>query len=102
MGIASGLVVGCLGGAVIWALGLASLLTGVVLGGLYGLLFTLLVGRRAGSPGAGLLWGFGYAFLLWLAGPAGLFPLLGDSGAASAEVPAMGMLDTRPRPLPPA
>ncbi len=50
--------------------------------------------RRAVSPGAGLLWGLGYAFLLWLAGPAGLFPLLGGSGAASAEVSAMGMLDT--------
>ncbi len=54
IGMISGLV-GCLGGAVIWALGLASLLTGVVLGGLYGLLFALLVARRAVSPGAGLL-----------------------------------------------
>ena len=90
MGTVFGFVVGCLGGAVIWALGLASLVTGVVLGGLYGMLFALLVARRAVSPGAGLLWGLGYAFLLWLAGPAGLFPLLGDSG----EAPAMGMLDT--------
>ena len=89
IGMLSGLVVGCLGGAVIWALGLASLMTGVVLGGLYGLLFALLVARRAVSPGAGLLWGLGYAFLLWMAGPAGLFPLLGGSGEASA----MGMLD---------
>lgn len=86
----SGLVVGCLGEAVIQALGLASLVTGVVLGGLYGLLFALWVARRAVSPGAGLLWGLGYAFLLWLAGPAGLFSLLGDSG----EPPAMGMIDT--------
>jgi uncharacterized membrane protein YagU involved in acid resistance len=92
--LVSGLVVGCLGGAVIWALGLASLVTGMVLGGLYGLLFALLVARRAVSPGAGLLWGLGYALLLWLAGPTGLFPLLGDSGAASAEALAMGMLDT--------
>jgi uncharacterized membrane protein YagU involved in acid resistance len=94
IGMISGLVVGCLGGAVIWALGLASLVTGVVLGGLYGLLFALLVARRAVSPGAGLLWGLGYAFLLWLAGPAGLFPLLGGSGAASVEAPAIGMLGT--------
>jgi uncharacterized membrane protein YagU involved in acid resistance len=85
-----GLVAGCLGGAVIWTLGLASLVTGVGLGGLYGLLFALLVARRAVSPGAGLLWGLGYALLLWLAGPAGLFPLLGGA----AEAPAMGMLDT--------
>jgi uncharacterized membrane protein YagU involved in acid resistance len=83
----AGLVVGCLGGAVIWALGLGSFVTGVVLGGLYGLLFVLLVARRAVSPGAGLLWGLGYALLLWLFGPAGLSPLL--DGAQ-----AMGMLDT--------
>ncbi len=89
-GMIAGLAVGCLGGAVIWAIGLASSVGGVALGGLYGLLFALLVARRAVSPGAGLLWGLGYALLLWLAGPAGLFPLLGGSGGASA----MGMLDT--------
>ncbi len=89
-GMIAGLAVGCLGGAVIWAIGLASLVVGVALGGLYGLLFTLLAARRAVSPGAGLLWGLGYALLLWLAGPAGLFPLLGAAGGASA----MGMLDT--------
>jgi len=84
----AGLLIGCLGGAVIWAIGLASLVGDVALGGLYGLIFALLVARRAVSPGAGLLWGLGYALLLWLAGPAGLFPLL-DGGA-----PAMGMLGT--------
>jgi uncharacterized membrane protein YagU involved in acid resistance len=82
------LLVGCLGGAVIWAIGLASHVGGVALGGLYGLIFALLVARRAVSPGAGLLWGLGYALLLWLAGPAGLFPLLGGGA------PAMGMLGT--------
>jgi uncharacterized membrane protein YagU involved in acid resistance len=87
-GAIAGLLIGCLGGAVIWAIGLASLVDGVVLGGLYGLIFALLVARRAVDPGAGLLWGLGYALLLWLAGPAGLFPLL-DGGA-----PAMGMLGT--------
>jgi uncharacterized membrane protein YagU involved in acid resistance len=86
--VIAGLLIGCLGGAVIWAIGLASLVGGVALGGLYGLIFALLVARRAVSPGAGLLWGLGYALLLWLAGPAGLFPLL-DGGA-----PAMGMLGT--------
>ncbi len=87
-GMIAGLAVGCLGGAVIGAIGLAPLVVGVALGGLYGLLFALLASRRAVSPGAGLLWGLGYALLLWLAGPAGLFPLLG--GGAST----MGMLDT--------
>lgn len=82
-----GLTVGCLGGMAIWVMGLASPLTGVALGGLYGLLFALLVAQRAVGPGAGLLWGLGYALLLWLAGPVGLFPLLGDA-------PAAGMADT--------
>ena len=87
-GVIAGLLIGCLGGAVIWAIGLASLVGGVALGGLYGLIFALLAAPRTVSPGAGLLWGLGYALLLWLAGPAGLFPLL-DGGA-----PAMGMLGT--------
>ena len=87
-GMIAGLAVGCLGGTVIWAIGLASLVGGVALGGLCGLIFALLAARRAVSPGAGLLWGLGYALLLWLAGPAGLFPLV-DGGAS-----AMGMLDT--------
>ena len=85
--IAAGLVVGVLGGTATLAAGLASPVTGVALGGLYGLLFALLVSHRATGPGAGLLWGLGYALLLWLAGPAGLFPLI--EGA-----PAMGMLET--------
>ena len=87
-GAIAGLLIGCLGGALIWAIGLASLAGGVALGGLYGLVFALLAARRTVSPGAGLLWGLGYALLLWLAGPAGLFPLL-DGGA-----PAMGMFGT--------
>src|SRR5215218_7472820 len=79
-------LVGALGGATIWRLGLASFATGVLLGALYGALFALSVGWRASSPGAGLLWGLGTAFLLWLAGPAGLFPALGGGQP-------MGMLD---------
>ena len=86
------IVVGCLGGVVCLRLGLASFVTGIMLGGLYGLLFALLAGPRSTSPGAGLLWGLGYALLLWLIGPAGLFPLVGGLGAAT--IPAMGMLDT--------
>ncbi|CAN5840560.1 hypothetical protein BH18ACT11_BH18ACT11_16220 [soil metagenome] len=82
----AGLAVGCFGGAVIWAIGLAPFVGGVALGGLYGAVFVLLAARRAVSTGAGLLWGLGYALLLWLAGPAGLFPLL------DGRAPAMGML----------
>jgi len=53
---------------------------------LYGLLFVWLLARRIASVGSGLIWGLGYAFLLWLAVPTGLLALL--QGAAS-----MGMLD---------
>jgi len=60
---------------------------GVLLGALYGLVFALLATERATSPGAGLLWGLGYALVLWLAVPAGLVPLF-------QGMPRMGMLDT--------
>jgi len=75
-------LVGCLGGA---ATGLP-LPVGVALGGLYGLVFVVAAAPRADSAGAGLLWGLGYALVLWLLVPAGLFPLL--DGA-----PHMAMLD---------
>ena len=64
-----GAVVGAAGGGVFHALGYATLLPGMILGGLFGLLFALLVGRRASGPGAGLLWGLAFFLLLWLAGP---------------------------------
>ncbi|MFN8475559.1 MAG: hypothetical protein U0822_25480 [Anaerolineae bacterium] len=86
-GIVVSVVFGMLGGALIMGLGLASFLTGVVLGAVYGLFFALLARPRARTAGAGLLWGLGFALLMWLIGPAGLFPLL-------SGMPQMGMLDT--------
>jgi uncharacterized membrane protein YagU involved in acid resistance len=71
-----GTVVGAAGGGVLHALGYAALVPGVMLGGVYGLLFGLLAGRRASGPGAGLLWGLAFFLLLWLAGPATLFPII--------------------------
>jgi uncharacterized membrane protein YagU involved in acid resistance len=59
----------------------------LALGAAYGSVFALLAAAQASAPGGGLLWGLGYALLLWLALPAGLFPLL--EGEAR-----MGMLDT--------
>jgi len=82
-GFGACLVVGCLGGAL--ASGFSPL--GILLGGLYGALFALLSASRANNPGAGLLWGLGYALVLWLAFPAGLFPLF-------QGMPHMAMLDT--------
>src|SRR5262245_4224432 len=80
--------VGALGGALATTVVQSSLGAGVSLGVLYGALFALLAARRAVSPGAGLLWGLGFAFALWMAIPAGIVPVL--MGGA----PAMGMLDT--------
>ncbi|GAC1374708.1 MAG: hypothetical protein NVSMB44_43040 [Ktedonobacteraceae bacterium] len=82
-------VVGGLGGTIV-ALTVPSsppLLVNILVGAIAGLLFILLCGKRATHVGAGLLWGAGYAFLLWLAIPAGLQPLF-QQGMAH-----MGMLD---------
>lgn len=80
-------LVGIIGGILCSLFGVGNLAQNVGLGIAYGMLFALLGRERAISPGAGLVWGLGYALLLWLALPAGLFPLL--TGAAQ-----MGMLDT--------
>jgi uncharacterized membrane protein YagU involved in acid resistance len=82
------IAVGTLGGAACMVVVHASIVTGVLLGALYGLIFALLAAPRVFSPGAGLLWGLGYAFLLWLSMPAGLLPVL------VGGMPSMGMLDT--------
>lgn len=80
-------IIGCLGGALISQVVSSSppLPVGTMLGGVYGLFFALLWASRAVNVGAGLSWGLAYAFLLWLAGPTGLFPLL--------QGRPMGMLD---------
>jgi hypothetical protein len=81
-------LVGTLGGTLTLVVGQASVVTGVLLGGLYGVLFALFVAPRAVSPGAGLVWGLGYAFILWLAMSAGILPVI------RGGMPALGMLDT--------
>jgi len=86
--IALCVIVGTLGGAASMVLVQTSFETGVVLGGLYGLFFALLCSRRAHSPGAGLIWGLAYSFILWLAVPAGILPMTMEG------MTSMGMLDT--------
>jgi uncharacterized membrane protein YagU involved in acid resistance len=81
-------VVGMIGGALCIPAVHATIVTGIVFGGIYGGVFGLLTRRRAVDAGSGLMWGLGYAFILWLAVPAGVMPLLTES------MPAMGMLDT--------
>ena len=82
------IIVGMAGGLVVTMVVPASLIINILLGALYGLLFALLTAPRAISPGSGLLWGLGYGFILWLAIPAGILPVL------MGGMPAMGMLDT--------
>jgi uncharacterized membrane protein YagU involved in acid resistance len=81
-------LVGALGGALSMGLTQASVVSGIGLGGLYGLLFALLCASRAVSAGAGLVWGLGYSFILWLAIPAGILPVV------MGGMPTTGMLDT--------
>jgi uncharacterized membrane protein YagU involved in acid resistance len=88
LAIIVGVGIGALGGAACMVVVHTSFVTGVLLGALYGLLFAVLAAARAVSLGAGLLWGLGYSFILWLAIPAGILPVL------MGGVPAMGMLDT--------
>jgi hypothetical protein len=82
-------IVGGLGGAVVaWTTPASPpLFVNILLGSVAGLLFILLCGKHATHVGAGLLWGSGYALLLWLAIPTGLQPLF-QQGTSQ-----MGMLD---------
>jgi uncharacterized membrane protein YagU involved in acid resistance len=71
--ILAGALIGAMGGAVCMAMTHATVLTGVGLGTAAGAIFAWVAGPRTQTPGGGLLWGLGYALLLWLAGPATLF-----------------------------
>jgi hypothetical protein len=81
-------ILGAASGLVVNRVVTASSIMGILLGALYGFFFALLAAARANSPGSGLLWGLGYAFILWVAIPAGIVPVL------MGRMPAMGMLDT--------
>jgi hypothetical protein len=65
---------------------------GFMFGALLGLLFWWGFGKRANSPGAGLIWGLGFAALVWLLIPAGLGPLL-----SGTQRPMSMLLDSRSR-----
>src|SRR5260370_28651332 len=67
--------VGAAGGALLSFVGLVPLVIGMPLGCAYGLIFCLVCGRRANTPGGGLLWGLAFALLFWLVGPAAIGPL---------------------------
>src|SRR5258708_15375534 len=60
-------ITGLLGGLALMASTHASILAGQLAGVVLGALFAVVFGNRATDCGSGLLWGLGYAFLLWLA-----------------------------------
>jgi uncharacterized membrane protein YagU involved in acid resistance len=80
-----GAIVGALGAAALFLLGLAPMM-GVIFGGILGGCFAFLTRFRATTAGAGLLWGLSFSFLLWLAGPAGILSKITSNTS-------IGMLD---------
>lgn len=60
-------ITGLVGGLALMSTVHANIITGPVLGVVYGALFALVFSNRAVDPGSGLLWGLAYALLLWLA-----------------------------------
>ncbi len=81
-----GLIVGSLGGLLGSAAIGAPPLPGLGVGALFGIVFSLLFAYRATSPGAGLIWGLSFAFLMWILLPAGLLPLFGAAGHNSMSL----------------
>ena len=76
---------GVIGGAACAGVLTVSFPASLVLGGIYGLVFAALCHQRAVGPSAGLVWGVGFALLLWLIVPAVFVP------ETAAEVSATGV-----------
>jgi hypothetical protein len=81
--------VGAAGGVLLSLAGLVPLVIAMSLGCAYGLIFCLICGWRANTPGGGLLWGLAFALLFWLVGPAAIGLLF-----MSASPRSTIMLDT--------
>ncbi len=92
-GAVAGALIGAAGGMLCMSMLQESLPYGALTGAIYGLVFGLLFFERCASPGAGLIWGLAYAFLLWLILPAGLLPWLAGSQS-------MGMVDAARKSFP--
>jgi hypothetical protein len=71
-----GLLTGVLGGAIQCKILAAQMSHSILLGGIFGLAFSLFFARRATTPGAGLIWGLAGALLLWFVMPTGIDVLL--------------------------
>jgi uncharacterized membrane protein YagU involved in acid resistance len=82
--VLAGAATGLLGGLALMTATHATMVTGPVLGVLFGVLFALLFANRASNAGSGLLWGVGYALLLWL-GVVTVILQLVDAGVTSLD-----------------
>ncbi len=80
LGVAT--LIGCLGGGACLALGYADAVSGPIAGAGGGLVFAWLLQGRAIDAGEGLIWGLAFAFLWWLALPAGLLAAASAGEAA--------------------
>src|ERR1035438_6756870 len=89
-GILVGTVCAACGGHLVGATPFPS----AVFGALFGFCFWLAFGKRASSPGAGFIWGLGFASLVWLLVPAGIIPLL--MGTGHSESMALGARERFP------
>ena len=78
-----GLALGASGGLLQSVVLKTSLFSGGLLGAAFGLAFGLFFARRATSPGAGLIWGLGSSFLLWILVPGGFFRLAAGTGSST-------------------
>ncbi|MGA8224239.1 MAG: hypothetical protein WB780_21510 [Candidatus Acidiferrales bacterium] len=88
LGLATGGICGAFGSAAIGA----STSHTIIFGAIFGLIFWWGFGKRAESPGAGMIWGLGCAALVWLLIPVGIIPLLKGTPRSAAM-----LLDARTR-----
>jgi uncharacterized membrane protein YagU involved in acid resistance len=95
-GILLAIAVGTTGGALAASIGQSSTGRLSAVGAVFGLVFAVALQRRATSAGAGLVWGLGAGYLLWivLSGLAVVFPAPGYStdsmlGEARARFPEL-------------
>lgn len=79
-----GLSTGVLGGAIQSEILSAPMSHSILLGGIFGLAFSLFFASRANTPGAGLIWGLAGALLLWFVMPTGIDLLLLRSASSMA------------------
>jgi len=83
-----GLGTGALGGALQSAIISEPITQGLLLGGIFGLVFSFLCASRTQTPGAGLIWGLGGALFLWFLEPVELLVRAGSFATTLSDTQA--------------